>query len=282
MEIGFPTDAARLYDETLADTETLRTGPRTISATTNLSRTGGPPGAGRLAPGGSTARRSRRPGGPRSRARRGRRPPAPDPAAGPRSGHGGEPPGRGDQVGRRRTLQGVLKESGRAWRNRSEGQPRDVPARVALTLAIIANGSPEEAASAVESLAKLVRESPLEGLETGDRANSRQRAEANRQLGLWLVARECARRPVLSEAGKALADRALEAARRQGDPAWSLAMLREAGQDALDRGDRANAEAQWSKMLAPDPGFAHRALNGRLRARKPASRSPRSIGSSGP
>ena len=51
------------------------------------------------------------------------------------------------------------------------------------------------------------------------------------------------------EAGKVFADRALEAARRQIDPAWSLAMLREAGQDALDRGDRATAEAELSKML---------------------------------
>src|SRR5262249_9131167 len=42
---------------------------------------------------------------------------------------------------------------------------------------------------------------------------------------------------------------ALEAARRQADAAWTLAMLREWGQQALDRGDRPRALARWSEML---------------------------------
>ena len=133
---------------------------------------------------------------------------------------------------------------------RVEAQPRDIPSRVALTLASFVGRSPEEVASSIEGLARLVEASPLEPLEAGDLANSRQRAEAARQLGLWIVARECLRRPEFQGPGKALEARALEAARRQADPAWSLAMLREAGQEASDRGDRQGAEANWSRMLA--------------------------------
>ena len=132
---------------------------------------------------------------------------------------------------------------------RVEAQPRDIPSRVALTLAAFAGRTPESIAPTVAGLTKLVEGSALEALEAGERANSRQRAEAVRQLGLWLVARECLRRPESREAGKIFADRALEAARRQADPAWSLAMLRESGQEAFDRGDRAGAEASWSRML---------------------------------
>ena len=57
--------------------------------------------------------------------------------------------------------------------------------------------------------------------------------------------------------GDRLADRALEAARRQNDNRWMLAMLREQGQLALDHNDRAAAEAVWTRMLnmvvAPEP-----------------------------
>ncbi len=132
---------------------------------------------------------------------------------------------------------------------RSEAQANDIPTRVALTLATIETGPPEAIKPAVEALAKLVESTPLERLETGERANSRQKLEAARQLGLWLVARECKGKTQLEGASKILANRAFEAAARQADPVWSLAMLREAGQDALDRGDRAEAEANWSRML---------------------------------
>ncbi len=62
--------------------------------------------------------------------------------------------------------------------------------------------------------------------------------------------------------GDRLADRALEAARRQNDNRWMLAMLREQGQLALDHNDRATAEAAWSRMLnmvvAPEPAKSQR------------------------
>ena len=131
----------------------------------------------------------------------------------------------------------------------TEKQPRDIPSRVALVLAVIAGGSSEAIRPAVAGLVKLVEESPLEPLAPGERANARQRAEASRYLGLWLVARETARRPDLRDLGRPLAERALEAARRLADPAWSLAMLREIGRDALDRDDRDATEAITSRML---------------------------------
>ena len=49
--------------------------------------------------------------------------------------------------------------------------------------------------------------------------------------------------------GDRLAALALEAARRQADNTWALAMLREWGQQAEDRGDRTTAESRWAAML---------------------------------
>ena len=49
--------------------------------------------------------------------------------------------------------------------------------------------------------------------------------------------------------GDRLAARALEAARRQNDRVWLLAMMREQGQAAFDRTDRTQAARVWSRML---------------------------------
>src|SRR5262249_18450336 len=78
---------------------------------------------------------------------------------------------------------------------------------------------------------------------------ARQRFEAAQRLGLWLIARECWSRDATRELGDPLAALALEAARRQSDNHWALAMLREWGQCALDRGDRKGAERRWAEML---------------------------------
>src|SRR5205085_5606645 len=81
------------------------------------------------------------------------------------------------------------------------------------------------------------------------RPNARQRAEAMYQVPLWLVARECAKDAKLRPVGDKLAARAVEAARRQLDPLFATAILREWGQAALDAGDKAAAEARWAQML---------------------------------
>lgn len=127
--------------------------------------------------------------------------------------------------------------------------PLDCSVQIAAALVAFAGGQEDEIAAAVGRLQKLIGETPLEELPDGARANARQRAEAARQIGLWLVARECLQRESLRAAGALMAERALAAARRQVDPIYSLAMLRERGQAELDRGDRAAAERLWSEML---------------------------------
>jgi tetratricopeptide (TPR) repeat protein len=104
-------------------------------------------------------------------------------------------------------------------------------------------------AGSVDRLVRLVDARPLDTLTNSARANARQREEATRQLLLWIVAREASKHDATRSGGEKLAMRALEASRRQLDNRWTLAMLREAGQDALDRGDRLSAEANMRAML---------------------------------
>ena len=127
--------------------------------------------------------------------------------------------------------------------------PADLSVQVALALFVAAEGPPERLAETASKLAAAIEKAPLDDLPADARPNARQRAEAVPRLGLWLVARDCWTREATREVGDRLAVLALEAARRQADPLWALAMLREWGQSALDRGDRATAEERWSRML---------------------------------
>ena len=106
-------------------------------------------------------------------------------------------------------------------------------------------------APAIARLDKLVENTPLETLEPGERANARQRALAARQVPLWLVARACSlqKDEKLQKLAPPLGERALEAARRQIDNTFYLAMMRERGELALARGDKNAAAAEWGKML---------------------------------
>ena len=143
----------------------------------------------------------------------------------------------------------------------SDRQPDDLPLRTAAALAALAEGDEAKTVSALADLEAAVAKNPLETLPPGAAANSRQRAEAARQIPLWLVARLSWARASSIEAGKKelaarlkeasdrLASRAIDAAARQSDNRWTLAMLREQGQIAMQRGNRAEAEAAWGKML---------------------------------
>ncbi|MFI5456257.1 MAG: DUF1583 domain-containing protein [Isosphaerales bacterium] len=130
--------------------------------------------------------------------------------------------------------------------------PDDLSVAVAEALLAIGSGDSKKIEPALGRLNRLVDKTPLEPLSEGVRANSRQRAEAARQVPLWLVARACWKQngPVNLPfiAGK-LAARAQEAARRQTENQTLMAMLREQGELALARGDRAAAEAAWGRML---------------------------------
>ena len=65
------------------------------------------------------------------------------------------------------------------------------------------------------------------------------------RLALWAVARACLNREPLRPIGERLADTAVAAAASQGDTAWLLAILRERGEIALQRGEVAGVVAQW-------------------------------------
>ena len=134
--------------------------------------------------------------------------------------------------------------------------PDDFAANIAAALLACAEGRPATIDEAMTRLVGLVGRKPLEILAPGRagggstaRPNARQRADASKQLGLWLVARECWTRAGMKERGDVFAARALEAARRQADPRWAKAMLREWGQVDLDLGDREQAERRWSELL---------------------------------
>ena len=89
----------------------------------------------------------------------------------------------------------------------------------------------------------------LEELTEGKRSNARQRELATQQVPVWLIARECLTREPLREVGQRLSQRAVEAARRQMDNGYLLAIVREGGQLAWEAGDAATAEARWSEMV---------------------------------
>ncbi len=161
--------------------------------------------------------------------------------------------------------------------------PDDLSVAIAATLRRIASGESSQAGPALERLDRLVEKTPLEPLPPGGRANARQRAEAARQVPLWLVASACNRRPDAATdraIAERLSARALEAARRQADNLTLLAMVREQGEIAMARGDRKGAEASWGRLLdlimpAP-PAQTRRAQPGRgqLGPGRPAAPTP--------
>jgi tetratricopeptide (TPR) repeat protein len=131
----------------------------------------------------------------------------------------------------------------------AEEKPDDLSVRVAVALAAFAEGKADERDAALKPLVVLVEKSPLEALADGTRPNSRQREDAMKWLGVWPVARVCLKEESLRSVGETLMARAREAARRQADPLWHQAILREAGQIALDSGDTARAEKLWGELL---------------------------------
>ena len=132
-----------------------------------------------------------------------------------------------------------------------QAHPDDLSVATCAALAALASNDRERSKAALERLAQLVEKTPLVTLTAGARANARERAQAAAQIPLWLVVRAARglEDPSARNDADRLAARALEAARRQDDRVWLLAMLREQGELAFDRNDRANAAAVWSRML---------------------------------
>ncbi len=69
--------------------------------------------------------------------------------------------------------------------------PEDFSVAIAEALVALSAGEAKLMEPALARLNELVEKTPLEPLESGTRANARQRAEAARQVPLWLVARAC-------------------------------------------------------------------------------------------
>ena len=104
----------------------------------------------------------------------------------------------------------------------------------------------------LERLDKLVERTPLEPLPPAGRANARQRAEAARQVPLWLVARaarSAATRRLTAPSQDAFRPAPSRPPAAQADNLTMLAMVREQGERALASGDRKGAEAAWGRML---------------------------------
>jgi protein involved in temperature-dependent protein secretion len=116
-------------------------------------------------------------------------------------------------------------------------------------LAFAASDSSPQQLESVERVAGYLRDHPLEELKEGERPNARQRREAAEQLAVWLVARKALAQDDTRELGRFLADRAAEAARRQTDDIWLLAILREQGEAALEADDPQQAEQHFTEML---------------------------------
>ena len=141
--------------------------------------------------------------------------------------------------------------------------PTDFSVLTATALAALAGAKPEGIREALDRLVKLTEATPLEPLPANGKANARQRADALPQVPLWLVARECLGkdkdREAFRAAGEKLAVRALAAAKRNQDPLFAVAILREWGQLDLDRGEKDKAEARWAEileLLLPKPNAA--------------------------
>ncbi len=133
-----------------------------------------------------------------------------------------------------------------------QAHPDDLSVAICAALEALASNDAGRIETTLGRLAQVVEKTPLDPLPAGVRANSRQRAQAAGQIPLWLVARAARRDENPSSVraqGDRFAARALEAAGRQSDRIWLLAMLREQGQAAFDRNERANAAAIWSRML---------------------------------
>lgn len=119
---------------------------------------------------------------------------------------------------------------------------------VAVTQAIwgLRHGS---GAAELDRIAQLVAARPLEPVPEGRRPNSRLRAAAAERIPIWLLARECLKRPETQAVGAQLADAAIAGAQRQVDEAALAAILFEWGTQAADSGDLAEAERRWNQLL---------------------------------
>jgi tetratricopeptide (TPR) repeat protein len=127
--------------------------------------------------------------------------------------------------------------------------PDDLSLRIIAALGALRDKDAARMAAALTALRQVTEKSPLEPLAQGQRANSRQREAAQRQIPLWLVAAEYAKHPAQQVEVDFLAARAVEAARRQSDPQFATGILTQQSQSALATGDKPAAERHLTALL---------------------------------
>jgi hypothetical protein len=127
--------------------------------------------------------------------------------------------------------------------------PDDLGLQILAAQNSLSEGVAADRPARLGQLIELTNRLPLDAAPKKGGFSTAQRQAAMRQVGLWLVARECLKQEPLRTTGTQLAERSLEAARRQTDNSYSQAILREWGQLAIDSGDKATAERCWTEML---------------------------------
>jgi tetratricopeptide (TPR) repeat protein len=132
----------------------------------------------------------------------------------------------------------------------TDKHPQDISVRIVAALLALRVGDQEQIKMSLAGLKQAVLESPLEDLPPLQRANSRQREAALRQVALCLVAAECLKVETLRTDGEYLFSRALEAASRQIDTRYRVALLMERAQAALQAGDKPAAKERLEAILA--------------------------------
>ncbi|MFO0998996.1 MAG: DUF1583 domain-containing protein [Planctomycetaceae bacterium] len=126
--------------------------------------------------------------------------------------------------------------------------PQDLS--IAISLAAFRGQLKDERfADSVVALATLVSDQPLETVEEGRRANSRQRKAAAYSVPLWIVAREAFKIESLRSPATVIANRSLEGAKRQTGLNQSASILLDWSSLLLEAGDKAGAEEKLTELL---------------------------------
>ena len=123
-------------------------------------------------------------------------------------------------------------------------RPADGSLRATAALLAFAADDPAGAADPVAALARLAENAAVPSADDEDAGPAPDAVGA-----WWLVGEEASKHPETAADGRVLTDAALAAAAALPDPAWRTAMRVRAGRAALDRGDRAAAEAAWTDLL---------------------------------
>ena len=132
--------------------------------------------------------------------------------------------------------------------------PDDLVTLVLSAQLSLAMNDGQETAASVGALVQFVERHPLPELSIEPTKARSQRESARTQVGLWLIARECLVESKLSTAGTKLAERALQAARRQTDTNFAEAVCAEWLTLARQAGDTTTAERLERELgLPPKP-----------------------------